>query len=98
MPLNKPPLPTAARAPVSPPGIDRYFGRMGEPEPSPAGLQDEAEQERERRSANIVLLVFFLFVVAAGIWLVGAMIEQRQIDDCVAQGRRNCQPIDLPAR
>ena len=26
------------------------------------------------------------------------MFEQRMIDDCVAQGRRNCAPIDAPAR
>ena len=63
----------------------------GKPPPPPV----EAESERERRIANIFLLVFFAVVVGAGIWLVNAMIEQRRIDDCVAQGRRNCTPVDV---
>jgi hypothetical protein len=56
------------------------------------------EDERDRRATNIFLLIFFVLVVGGGIWLVNAMIEQRQIDDCVAQGRRNCAPIEVPAR
>ena len=54
----------------------------------------DEEDERDRRATNIFLLVFFVVIVGTGIWLVNAMIEQRQIDDCVAQGRRNCAPID----
>jgi hypothetical protein len=26
------------------------------------------------------------------------MFDQRVLDDCLAQGRRNCAPIDVPAR
>jgi cytoskeletal protein RodZ len=61
----------------------------------PAGEDDD---ERDRRVTNIFLLVFFVVIVGSGIWLVNAMIEQRQIDDCVAQGRRNCAPIDTSGR
>ncbi len=60
--------------------------------------QDDAESERDRRVTNIFLLVFFVAVVGAGIWLVNAMVDYRKLDDCVAQGRRNCAPIDAPAR
>ena len=67
-------------------------------EPNPPGEPDYVETERERRLANIVLLVFFIVLVGAGIWLVNAMIEQRAIDNCVAQGRRNCAPIETPTR
>jgi hypothetical protein len=56
------------------------------------------EDERDRRVTNIFLVVFFLLVVAAGLWLVEAMVSQRDIDNCVAQGRRNCVPIDTPRR
>jgi hypothetical protein len=69
---------------------------MSEPH-HPSG-PDESEDERDRRATNIFLLIFFVLVVGGGIWLVNAMIEQRQIDDCVAQGRRNCAPIEVPAR
>ena len=45
-----------------------------------------------------MILAFFLVVVGAGVWLANAMIDYRKIDDCMAQGRRNCAPIDVPAR
>ncbi len=60
--------------------------------------RDQAEDERDRRATNIFLLVFFVAVVGAGIWLVNAMVDQRRLDDCLAQGRRNCAPIETPAR
>lgn len=77
---------------------------MDEPKPpqreEPPQQEDEyVETERDRRLANIVLLVFFALLVGGGIWLVSAMFEQRQLDNCLAQGRTNCGPrIDAPAR
>ena len=48
---------------------------------------------------RLALLLILAVVVGGGIWLVNAMFEQRQLDDCLAQGRRNCTPaIDVPAR
>jgi hypothetical protein len=65
---------------------------MTEADPPP----QDVETEEERRRANLVLLVVFAVVVAIGAWLVIAMAEQRKVDDCLAQGRRNCAPIDAP--
>ena len=59
---------------------------------------DDHEDERDRRITNIFLLVFFALIVGAGIWLVNAMIDQRQMDNCLSQGRRNCAPIDTSTR
>ena len=60
---------------------------------------DNDEDERDRRAANIVLVVFGSLVIGIGVWLVNAMIDQKQVDDCIAQGRRNCgAPIDVPPR
>src|SRR5262249_6479736 len=56
------------------------------------------ETPRDRRIANIVLLVILGSIVGGGIWLANAMFEQRQLDDCLAQGRRNCGPIETPSR
>ena len=57
------------------------------------------ETPRDRRIANALLLFFLILVVGGGIWLVNAMFEQRELDNCVAQGRSNCAPpIDAPAR
>jgi hypothetical protein len=58
----------------------------------------DSDDERDRKVTNIFLLVFFVVVVGLGIWLVNALVEQRNIDNCVAQGRRNCAPIEVPAR
>jgi hypothetical protein len=68
---------------------------MNEREP-PRG--DDEGVESERRTANIVLLVLFAAVVGGRIWLLDTLIDQRTLDDCAAQGRRNCAPISLPAR
>jgi hypothetical protein len=67
---------------------------MDEPD-KPASPQREVESESDRRAANIFLLVFFVVVVGIGIWIANAMVEHRRIDDCAAQGRRNCVPLDL---
>jgi len=70
---------------------------MDEPKPQQPKA-DPVESERDRRIANMVLLGFFVAVVAGGIWLIDTMLDQRAVDDCAAQGRRNCAPINVPAR
>jgi hypothetical protein len=59
---------------------------------------DEGGSEKDRRNANIVLLLFFVVLIGGGVWLVNALLEQRAMDNCLAQGRRNCAPVEAPAR
>jgi len=54
----------------------------------------DEDEERDRRNANIVLLVFGAIVIGLGVWLVNTMVDQKKMDDCLAQGRRNCNPIE----
>jgi hypothetical protein len=69
---------------------------MNEP---PLSQDDDEDEERDRRVTNIFLAVFFVIIVGSGLWLVNAMVAQRDIDNCVAQGRRNCgAKIEVPAR
>jgi hypothetical protein len=57
------------------------------------------EQEaRDRRAANIFLLTAGAVLVAIGVWLANAMVDARRADECMSSGRRNCAPIDVPAR
>ena len=63
---------------------------MAEPEPE--------ETEAERRRANLILLVGAAILVGGGIWLVNALIDARQAEECMESGRRNCTPIEVPAR
>ena len=64
-------------------------------EPKPA---HEPENEEDRRLANIVLLVGAVVLIGGGIWLANAMIDARKADECMSSGRRNCNPIKVPAR
>ena len=65
-------------------------------EPKAGG--DEVSTDKDRRNANILLLLFVVVLVGGGVWLVNALIEQRAMDNCLAQGRRNCAPLEAPAR
>jgi hypothetical protein len=56
------------------------------------------EDEGNRTIENAVLLGFFVLLVAAGVWLLGTMADIRKVQDCAAQGRRNCTTIDVPER
>ena len=56
------------------------------------------EEEGNRTVENAVLFGFFALLVAAGIWLLGTMADVRKVQDCAAQGRRNCATIDVPER
>jgi hypothetical protein len=56
------------------------------------------EDQGNRNVENALLLVFFVVLVAAGIWLLGTMAEIRKVQDCAAQGRRNCASIEVPER
>jgi hypothetical protein len=60
--------------------------------------REPSEDEGNRAIENAVMLGFFAVLVAAGIWLLGTMADVRKVQDCAAQGRRNCGAIDVPAR
>ena len=63
-------------------------GGRAEPEPP--------EDKGSRNVENAVLLGFFVVLAAAGIWLLGTMADIRKVQDCAAQGRRNCATIEVP--
>ena len=67
---------------------------MTETEEKPKPPDDEGNRSVE----NLVMLGFFVVLVAAGIWLLATMADVRKVQDCAAQGRRNCGTIDVPAR
>jgi hypothetical protein len=67
-------------------------------EPKSQQQDDYVETDRDRWIANAILVALLVVVVGGGIWLANAMFNQRMLDDCVAQGRTNCAPVDAPAR
>jgi len=62
------------------------------------GAAPEPPEEGNRNLENAVMLGFFIVLVAAGIWLLGTMADLRKVQDCAAQGRRNCATIEIPDR
>lgn len=56
------------------------------------------EDQGNRAVENAVLVGFLVVLVAAGIWLLGTMADIRKVQDCAAQGRRNCATIEVPER
>ena len=65
-------------------------GGRSEPEPP--------ENQSNRNIENVVMLGFFIVLVMAGIWLLATMADIRKVQDCAAQGRRNCSTIEIPER
>lgn len=62
-------------------------------------LPSTPEQEvRDRRATNIFLLAAGVVLVGVGVWLANAMVDARRADECMSAGRRNCVPIEVPAR
>jgi hypothetical protein len=44
------------------------------------------------------LAIGFVVLVGGGIWLANALGDARKADECLSSGRRNCVPIETPAR
>ena len=65
---------------------------MSEPE------HDDEESDADRRRANIIMLVAAVILIGGGLWLVNALIDARQAEECLESGRHNCNPIAAPAR
>ena len=62
------------------------------------GRDPDEETDADRRNANIALVIGFVLLVGGGIWIANAMLEARKADECMSSGRRNCAPIEVPAR
>jgi hypothetical protein len=62
------------------------------------GRQEPPDDEGSRSMENAVMFGFFVVLVAAGIWLLGTMADIRKVQDCAAQGRRNCATVEVPER
>jgi hypothetical protein len=56
------------------------------------------EDQGNRAVENAVMLGFFVALMAAGIWMLGTMADIRKVQNCAAQGRRNCATIEVPER
>ena len=65
--------------------------------PHDPGPADREPEPGSRRPALIGLLVMLALVVGA-YFLVTALQRNAELEECLMAGRRNCAPIELPAR
>ena len=65
---------------------------MNEHKP-PADERGTSAEDDDGAMSNVVLLLLFVGVVGAGIWLVSSLLDARKADDCITQGRRDCAPV-----
>ena len=57
---------------------------------------DNGHEPDSRRPALIGLAVVLVLVVL-GYFLVNALRQNSQMEDCLMSGRRNCAPIEAPS-
>jgi hypothetical protein len=57
-----------------------------------------ASEPRERTVTLAALIAFLLALVGGGVWLMSTLRDVSRLQDCAMQGRRNCAPIEVPAR
>ena len=58
---------------------------------------DPNDPEPDSRRGALIGLVVVLVLVAAGYFLITALRNNAQVEDCLMAGRRNCAPLDTPA-
>jgi hypothetical protein len=71
---------------------DRQNAPMSDPK------QDDRDQHRDPRTAALLGLIVILVLAIGSIILVRALRTESQREDCLMAGRRNCAPIEVPAR
>ena len=60
------------------------------------GINDDDGEAR--RTAALMGFIVILLLAIAGILLVSELRENGRLEDCLMAGRRNCAPIEVPAR
>ncbi len=70
----------------------------------PGDLRDPGDDRRrdqdpgpDSRRPAVIGLVVVLALVVAGYFLVTALRQNANLEDCLMSGRRNCAPIEVPA-
>jgi hypothetical protein len=51
-----------------------------------------------RRTVALMGFIVILVLAIAGVVLVRELAKNAKLEDCLMAGRRNCAPIDVPAR
>jgi hypothetical protein len=70
---------------------------VSDPHDNGSDSRDDGPDTGSRRPAVIGLLVVLALVVA-GYFLMTALRQNANLEDCLMSGRKNCAPIETPGR
>ena len=64
--------------------------------PTPRLLSErERREEADRFTRSLAALAFSLLLMSIGLWLAEALAMEAKLEDCLLQGRMNCERIEL---
>jgi hypothetical protein len=55
----------------------------------------ERREEADRFTRSLAALAFSLLLMSIGLWLAEALAMEAKLEDCLLQGRMNCERIEL---
>lgn len=55
----------------------------------------ERQEEADRFTRSLAGLAFALLLMSVGLWLAEALAMEAKLEDCLLQGRMNCERIEL---
>lgn len=55
--------------------------------------EEEAQEEANRQTASLAGVAITLLLLVLGVFLVHALRDQAQIEDCLLAGRSNCDVL-----
>jgi hypothetical protein len=58
----------------------------------------DEHDDASRRTAALMGFIVILVLAIAGVILVRELDKKASLEDCLMSGRRNCAPIEVPAR
>jgi hypothetical protein len=55
----------------------------------------QRQEEADRFTNSLAGLAVALFLMVVGLWLAEALAAEAKLEDCLLQGRMNCERIEL---
>jgi hypothetical protein len=58
-------------------------------------IDRQRREEEERFTKSLAGLAVALFLLVIGLWLAEALARESKLEDCMLQGRMNCERIEM---
>lgn len=83
-----------------PPAATKRDGLKSEPFDDLAQYEEEDSNVdyRHRMLMNVIAAVVVVLLIVFGVWIADVIADMERNQDCLMQGRQNCEPIEIPAR